>query len=91
MAVGYYDLDGNLYMVVYPNLANTSKEITITNTNSDKLFTLFDLLVRKVPTQQIFNAGRNDTTINYLDASIRGIKWSLLRKHRNFRPRGSGN
>jgi len=23
--------------------------------------------------------------------SHRGIKWSLLRKYRNFRPRGSGN
>jgi len=24
--------------------------------------------------------------MNYLDASIRGIKWSLLRKHIDFRP-----
>ena len=76
MAVGYYDLDGNLYMVVYPNLVNTSKEITITNTNSDKLFTLFDLLDRKIPTQQIFNTGRNDTTskIGHLSKGIYLLK-----------------
>jgi len=69
MAAAYFvseneEIPSNEAMLVYPNPVSTFDEINIANTDNNTNFSLFDLLGKKIPTSQNYNAEINATTIS---------------------------
>ena len=81
------DITSNDTMLVYPNPVSSFDEINIANTDFNTNFSLFDLLGKKIPTSQNYNATLNTTTISiaHLSAGIYILKakdssWKIIIK-----------
>ena len=63
------EITSNEVMQIFPNPVSSFNEITIANTDNNTDFNLFDLLGKKIPTNQNYNTTLRTTTVSFTQLS----------------------